>query len=484
MTPQHRWPDGPDEVSAELRRALDEASLRGPDDMTLRRGWSAVAVPVLPARTRRGFWFAGGVATTAALVLAGSLWLWPRATELASSGHLKTPTKSEGPIAPGARRLTLEGGVEAVLGRSSVMRLEDGAPRIERGEVRFSVPHRQPGHPFVVRAEGYRVVVVGTRFGINVDGESHEKSDDKNAGAVDVDVDEGIVEVWDAATQRRLARLTPGESWQSPELVDDAPAGPAAVAPPPVPSAPAPVIATPPQSSRSLRHAGKHPAARTLVLASPGETATATERATSPGEAPSAESTAARAALASGDAPRALQIYRALAQGTGPSAENASYEIGKVLNEKLGQPANAVASWRRYRAAYPDGILRAEADVSIIETLARTGDTDEALSEANDFLRRRPDSERRAEIARLAGDLYRARGDCRHALAAYQITLGASRPRDAVEAATFHRAACLVHLGDAGGPDAARGYLRAYPSGKFRSEATALAGAGGSAPRP
>ena len=81
MTPQHRWPDGPDEVSAELRRALDEASLRGPDDMTLRRGWSAVAVPVLqPARTRRGFWFAGGVATTAALVLAGSLWLWPRST--------------------------------------------------------------------------------------------------------------------------------------------------------------------------------------------------------------------------------------------------------------------------------------------------------------------------------------------------------------------------------------------------------------------
>ena len=193
---------------------------------------------------------------------------------------------------------------------------------------------------------------------------------------------------------------------------------------------------------------------------------------------------AARAALASGDAPRALQLYRALAQGTGPSAENASYEIGKILNEKLGQPANAVAAWRHYRSANPEGILRAEADVSIIETLARTGDTDEALSEATDFLRRRPDSERRAEIARLAGDLYRARGDCRHALAAYQITLGASRPRDAVEAATFHRAACLAHLGDAGAADAARAYLRAYPSGKFRGEATALVSGGGSAPRP
>ena len=489
MTPRHRWPEGPDEVSAELRRALDEASLRGPDDMTLRRGWSAVAVPVPPARTRSGFWFAGGVATTAALVLAGSFWLWPHATELASTGHQKPAAKTDSVLAPGARRLTLEGGVEAVLGRSSVMRLEDGAPRIEVGEVRFSVPHRQPGHPFVVRAEGYRVVVVGTRFGINVDGKtdgtSYGKVDGKadSKKGVDVDVDEGIVEVWDA--QRRLARLTPGESWQSPDVAAEVSPEPPAVEPAPVPSASPPSISKSPTPAPapSLRHAGKHPAARTLALASPGETAVAGEHAKGPADAPTAESTAARAALASGDTPRALQLFRALAQGTGPSAENASYEIGKVLNEKLGQPANAVAAWRGYRAAYPDGILRVEADVSIIETLARTGDTDEALSEATDFLRRHPDSERRAEIARLAGDLYRARGDCRHALAAYQITLGASRPRDAVEAATFHRAACLVHLGDAGGADAARAYLRAYPSGKFRGEATALVG-GGSALHP
>jgi tetratricopeptide (TPR) repeat protein len=334
------------------------------------------------------------------------------------------------------------------------------------------------------------VVVGGTRFGINVDGKADTKADGKTDGTTDaqkavaVDVDEGIVEVWEAATQRRLARLTPGESWQSPDVAAEAPARPAAVEPTPASGVPAPTISPP--APRTLRHAAnyasRYATARTLALASPGETAT--ERATSPAETPTAESTAARAALAAGDAPRALQLYRTLAQGTGPSAENASYEVGKVLNEKLGQPANAVAAWRRYRAAHPDGILRVEADVSIIETLVRTGDTDEALSEANDFLRRRPDSERRAEIARLAGDLYRARGDCRRALAAYQVTLGASRPRDAVEAATFHRAACLVHLGDAGGLDAARAYLRAYPSGRFRGEATALVSGGGSAPRP
>ena len=139
-------------------------------------------------------------------------------------GHRPKPVaKTESPIPSGARRLTLEGGVEAVLGRASVMRLEDGAPRIERGEVRFSVPHRQPGHPFVVRAEGYRVVVVGTRFGISVAGKTDGKLDPKadakadvktdenaeaktEAKAVGVDVDEGIVEVWDAATQRRPRR--------------------------------------------------------------------------------------------------------------------------------------------------------------------------------------------------------------------------------------------------------------------------------------
>jgi hypothetical protein len=57
---------------------------------------------------------------------------------------------------------------------------------------------------------------------------------------------------------------------------------------------------------------------------------------------------------------------------------------------------------------------------------------------------------------------------------AYQTAIAGARTREVADSATFHRAACLVRLGDAGGPDAARGYLRGYPSGRFRSEATAL----------
>ncbi len=432
MTPQRRWPDGPDHLSEELRRALDEAAQRLPDDVTVRRGWANLALPPEPPpRGRRTFWFAGGVAGATALAVLAGVWLWPRATDLVQA--IRTRTFHADTV--GARRLTLEGGVEAVIGRSGVMRIDDGAPRVEAGEVRFSVPHRQPGHPFVVRVQEYHVVVVGTRFGIAV-----------QDGATLVDVDEGIVEVWDA--QHRLARLTPGESWRSP-------APEAAAPPPPAPPAPAPAPVAPPEPTfvvpSAIAHAHhfvKRPG-RTVALATPGRAADDSDRTTS-AEAAKDPAVAARAALAAGDSPRALQIYRALAQGTGPEAENAAYEVGKVLNERMGSPSGAVAAWRHYRAAYPDGILRVEADVSIIETLAKSGDNDGALAEASDFLRRRPDSERRAEIARLAGDIYRARGDCRRAIGMYQLTTGATRPRDAVEAASAHRAECQARLSGEG----------------------------------
>jgi tetratricopeptide (TPR) repeat protein len=472
------WPETPTSDLADefLRRALDDAALRGPDDMTLRRGWAAVAEPVKAPRTRSWSWFAGGVATTAVLAVVCGLWLWPRA--VATFGLASPVAPVSTPVALGTRRLTLEGGIEAQLGSSSVMRIEDGAPRVEKGEVRFSVPHRPPGRPFIVRADDYSVVVVGTRFGVAVNGQ-----------AVAVDVDEGVVEVRQTATQRRLARLTPGQAWQSADVSVEMSAAPAPAppAPPVTPTVSVPAaVPTPGQGhirSHDQRHAAR-PTARALALATPGEgvpsAAGRASTAASSGvsSANDDSSNAARSALFAGDAPRALQIYRALALKTGPAAENAAYEVGKVLNERMGQPEGAVAAWRRYRTDYPDGILRVEADVSIIETLVRTGASDEALGEANDFLRRRPDSERRAEIARLAGDLYRARGDCRRAVGAYQIVLGASRPRDIVEIASFHRAACLVRLGDAGGSEAARGYLRAYPNGRFRSEAAALFGDG------
>ena len=171
MSQSHEWPESNDPELRELSRALSEARLRGPDDMTLRRGWTAIAglvtrPGVAASRGRRWSYFAGGIATTTALGLAAAALLWPRAVEMPVA--TKPATRIVAPE-PGTRRLTLDGGVEAKLSSASVMRLEGGAPRVEGGEVRFSVPRRPAGNPFVVRVAHYRVVVLGTRFGVALD---------------------------------------------------------------------------------------------------------------------------------------------------------------------------------------------------------------------------------------------------------------------------------------------------------------------------
>jgi len=458
------WPDGDDPVAAELRRALDEAQQRVPDDMTLRRGWAAIDNGPTPKRRgARLSWFAGGMASTAALALACAAWLWPRGM------NPERPQAQQAQVE--TKRLTLEGGVEAELQRTSVMRIEGSDARVEGGTVRFKVPRRRPGHPFVVHAEHYRVVVIGTRFGVGVNGGGNDKR-------VDVDVDEGVVEVWNG--DARVARLEPGQRWNSapatatPAGAEAQGAGSAADKP----ALPVEKLGAPAGASTSPVE--KQPAAVEPDYALVPRSESHHYRSSRSGRVALVESTArvpetpgaARSALAAGDAPKALEIYKNLAQKTGPVAENASYEIGRIQSDR-GQYAAAVATWRRYRSDYPNGILRVETDVSIIETLARAGETDDALGEATDFLRRRPDSERRGEIARVAGDMYRARGDCRHAIGAYQTALSASRARDVTEAASFYRAACMVRVGEGGG-EALRGYLRAYPEGRYRRQAAEL----------
>jgi tetratricopeptide (TPR) repeat protein len=308
-------------------------------------------------------------------------------------------------------------------------------PTIERGEVAFSVPHQLPGQSFSVIAGPYRIVVVGTKFRLRVEG-AH----------VAVAVDEGVVEIW---RRNRLARLVPGDSWSSPQET--------------------PARAAAGSSASAANDSSKTRPPVAASEAAPPRTEPPAPRAPVTDPAPEA-----RAALAAGEPHRALETYRAVAARGGPAAENAEYEIGRILRDRLGQPEDAIAAWRRYRSLHPDGLLRVETDVSIIETLVSAGDSTVALAEANDFLRRHPDSERRGEIARVAGDLYRARGDCAHAVVAYQTALSAQRSRETAEYAAFHRAACLVRLGDSSANDALQAYLRSWPSGRFRGNANRL----------
>jgi tetratricopeptide (TPR) repeat protein len=118
----------------------------------------------------------------------------------------------------------------------------------------------------------------------------------------------------------------------------------------------------------------------------------------------------ARAARAASDPRRAVAIYQRLAGGGGPLAENALYELGGIYRDQLADPRKALAAWERYRSRYPRGLLRAEADLSIVDTLSHLGDMKRALKEADAFLLRYPRSERRAEVARVATEARRALG--------------------------------------------------------------------------
>jgi len=238
-----------------------------------------------------------------------------------------------------------------------------------------------------------------------------------------VALESGVVEIESLATGQHVARLEPGQRWSS-----GAPAS--------------------------------------------GEIAARAPRAAPVG--PAALLAAARRARRAGDARGALALYGRLARTGGALAESAQYEMASIEDQELRDPARALRAWERYRDQHPRGVLRAEADLSIVEMLTRLGQEARALDEARRFLRRNPDSERRAEVARVAGDLARARGDCAAALAFYDQA-AAARPSAAdADDAAFGRAGCLVALRDARAADGVRAYLDRYPRGRHAGEAGRL----------
>ena len=522
------------QVEGELDQALDQAASADTDEVALRRVWSRLSqLPELvpthvetpaPRRTR-WTWIAGasvaGAAAAVALMLLGT----PAGNRVrtalapaASSTHRDDGAERNGSndrsvlVAPATVRtakgevlhLALKGGTEVTVTQNSTLVLDqDEHPAVAAGEVQFHVPPQPPGHTFTVRANDYRVVVVGTRFRVSVD--------QRRTG---VGVDEGVVEVWNDAA--RLARLTRGESWASTPATTAAAAEPAApaiaerdLAPVHAPTARRSAGARPSRAPHALRASldaaitspvggsggdasALGSADKTLPLlstpertAAPAVAAPAANPPATPPAAPVAtapavnETTAliaqARAARTTGDARRALNLYRTLAQRGGAAGENAEYEIGKVLRDGLHQPREAISAWRSYRAQHPRGLLRAEADISVVETLVAVDEKSEALGEAMDFVRRFPDSERRVEIGGLAGDLLRERGDFRGALAEYDGALEVGRGRrDLTDAISYHRAVCILHEDRELGTTALRSYLQNFSGGRFRAQAERL----------
>jgi hypothetical protein len=250
----------------------------------------------------------------------------------------------------------LAGGVCVELDADSVLSWDaEHRPLVERGQARFQVPHQAPGVRFAVSAGPYVITVVGTKFHVGV-------VDDR----VSVAVEEGVVEVWRGA---RSVRLVEGDSWAGPMR---------GLAPPAVERRPS------------------------LAGASPRRVSVADSPALVENGPVSMELAAARTASKEGRPEDALAMLSHCAKGAGPAAENAAYEMGRVLRDGLHRHRAAVAAWGAYRTRFPDGLLRAEADLSILETLAKLGDKAAALTEAEAFLARYPKSERRDEVAKLA----------------------------------------------------------------------------------
>jgi hypothetical protein len=420
MKGERRWlEDAVDPGRRAVRQALDEGA-PAPDQLARQRVWAAVHTPWAAGERPRRWPLVAAAGLAAVMIAAGLIAFQPRDVVVVTPAA--PPVMGSAPLdAAGGARYRLAGGVDAELAPRAALVPGDAqaAPEVRRGRVRFSVPHQTAGRRYSVRAGAYRITVLGTVFDVSVE-----------EAAVQVSVASGVVQIEEASTGRRLERLAAGEEWSS--------------APPVEPAAP-PVHPSPP-----VRRAPPAPPADPAALQALAQ---------------------AREARRAGEPQRALALYDRLVAAGGPLAESALFEMASIENEDLHDAGRALLTWQRYRDRYPHGLLRAEADLSVIEVLPRLHQEGRALDEARAFLRRYPRSERRAEVARVAGDLARTRGDCRGAIALYEQVGAAGRDADD---AAFGRAACLVTLSDPRAIDAVREYSIRFPSGRHTAEAARL----------
>jgi ferric-dicitrate binding protein FerR (iron transport regulator) len=102
-----------------------------------------------------------------------------------------------------------------------------------------------------------------------------------------------------------------------------------------------------------------------------------------------------------------LACWQAQARGQGLAAEIAAYELGRLQRDVLANPAAALEAFQACRLRFPLGSLRPEVDLSIVELLPVLGRYQQALDESAALLAASPGAQRRAELHRLRGDVYR-----------------------------------------------------------------------------
>ncbi len=174
--------------------------------------------------------------------------------------------------------------------------------------------------------------------------------------------------------------------------------------------------------------------------------------------------------------PEAERALEALSTESGTGADIALYELADLRQRHLGDFAGALAALQSYRTTYPQGALRQEAEISMIELELARPDPSAALSQIDQFLSAYPNSERVSEVQWLRGNLLRARGDCAGALESYRRVQGSSSRE---EEALYFRAVCQEQLGQtsAATEDSSGPIFNASPSANHAAAAQrALAG--------
>jgi hypothetical protein len=359
--------------------------------------------------------------------------------------------------------VTLVDQATAVLSADAVAsaRAQSGDTEIvlSKGSIELHVLPRTPGHDFAVNAGLYRFTVVGTAFTVS-----------QTRSRLELMVSEGTVAVWRGT--KRLAAVGAGAQWSAevslaasvrPLRTQAEPAS--AVAPVESLSRETPGLAPLPVPAAAVAGAPPHPSAPALTPppATPPAASAFPDRATA--SAPAALRRDCGQLAASRRAQEALTCYQEQAAQSGLAGETALYELARLWRDSFGALDRSLAAFQAQRARFPNGVLRTEADLSIIELLPRLDRHADALAESAHFLTAHPKAERRGELHLLRGNIFReVLRDLDHAEREY--ALGAGTHGRVGDDSRFMHAVCLEALGRA---DEAR---KAYETYLLHSGAT------------
>jgi hypothetical protein len=153
-----------------------------------------------------------------------------------------------------------------------------------------------------------------------------------------------------------------------------------------------------------------------------------------------------RKLVARGESARAVDCFRALAQGQGIGAEVASYEAARITAEALHDAARTLQLLDEHTVRFPSGAMRGEVRWLRVRSLERAGRFDEALAESEALLATTEGRGLASDVHWLRARIYAdARDDCQRAVSELVALVGEPGARG--DEAEMRRAACLERMG-------------------------------------